>query len=387
MAGTVRIIGPEYTDPVSREAFSRIEDSLRQYTTHARDTILVARNPLSPGQDHFVIAWPKGVAVAMLVHQGGRIRGGFEGYWSAEQKNGDRALTFENPLPIVSSARQDLIHLLQTSLLQRREAVSVRTEVDAEVVEEANPADGVKSTENFSECTRAIVLVTKPSERIRIHEIEENREFAVLTLDQAVARTIFHQPNLLRSIDFESHFFTPEDLSRIGDVLEAEAESQVVRRPTLAQRQGHAFRRRGNRRAYILTAVVLAIALIGAIFLVAGDNPIEDPSQTAIDSAAVTKPKDRPLSSVLLILPTETQAFISDKQYASSAELVRGIGAGEGIRLLPNKEQIIRMDSTRFARGVYGYFKADGVWRKGKLLQTLRARDTIMIENFLPPLS
>jgi hypothetical protein len=53
---------------------------------------------------------------------------------------------------------------------------------------------------------------------------------------------------------------------------------------------------------------------------------------------------------------------------------------------LPDTNQVLQLDSADFAKGVYGNFKVENEWRKGKLLQTFRSRDTFVVDNFLEPL-
>jgi hypothetical protein len=85
-------------------------------------------------------------------------------------------------------------------------------------------------------------------------------------------------------------------------------------------------------------------------------------------------------------LPGEIQLFVSPTIYLTRSELDRALAQGLGQRYLPGAEQILVLDSLTFAKGVYGYFKVDNAWRKGKLLQTFQSHDTIKIDNFLPPL-
>ncbi|HZK75932.1 MAG TPA: hypothetical protein VFD13_03405, partial [Candidatus Kapabacteria bacterium] len=78
--------------------------------------------------------------------------------------------------------------------------------------------------------------------------------------------------------------------------------------------------------------------------------------------------------------------FISQSQFQTRQQLDRALTYGEGQRFLPDTEQIVVKDSVSLAKGVYGYFKVDNTWRKGKLLQTLQPIDTITVVKFLDPL-
>jgi hypothetical protein len=255
------------------------------------------------------------------------------------------------------------------------------------IAEQSGLSDKASRIAAFEHCTRGIVIFTPAIDRLRIENINESKEFAVIALDQAVTRTIFHLPNLLRVIDFETSFFTPDEVTKVADTLEQEAEARAPERvqytapaPKLKQR------RSPPKGAGMWIAVAIAIALAIGLFTLLGKNDPVTTGPGPVDTTTKPVVKPRTESSILLIMPTETQAFISPIKFETRADLLQGIGAGQGTRMFPKKEQVIRFDSTQFATGVYGYFKVEGSWRRGKLLQTLRSGDTVMIENFLPPL-
>lgn len=398
MAGSVRIAGPEFSDARSRAAFARIEESIRQFTSHSRENIALIRNPLQMSADHFVVLWSKGAAACALVHQGGRIRGGMRDDWNQESLDRETSSDFDNPLPQLELARKELLARFQAVLPAKRIGSSAaepagidEPEVDpvlSVLAEQSGANDSVTRLAAFEHCTRGIVIFTPTIDRVRIEDINESKKFAVIALDQAVTRTIFHLPNLLRIIDFETSFFTPDEVTKVADVLEDEAASRASERiaypvPTQKIRQ----RRSPPKGAGKWIAVAIAIAVAIGLFTFLGKNDVTtDPGahpDTSKTRPAVVK---KPESSILLVLPAETQAFISPTKYETRADLLQAIGAGQGTRLFPKKEQVIRYDSTQFATGVYGYFKVEGSWRRGKLLQTLHSGDTVMIENFLPPL-
>lgn len=405
MAGSVRIAGPEFSDARSRAAFARIEESVRQFTSHSRESITIVRNPCSISVDHFVVLWGKGAAVTGLVHQGGRVRGGMNERWSQETPDRAGSIDFDNPLPQIAQARKELISLFQSATNSRplpipgvpaAEAVNADPDVEEDPVSEMErerlEVERVKTRNaGLEHCTRGLVILTLPVERIRIDGIDDHRDLGVFSIDQAVNRTIFHMPNLLRVIDFETSFFTPEDIAKVADKLEGQAASQSKQRPSYSDQNGETLNngRKKPQSKLLFILLGIAVAAIVGYLLVSPRGPGRDPSNGP-DTLQV-KPVDpqtrpAPKSVIVLTLPVETQAFISPIQYNTRAELLRAIGAGEGTRMLPQKYQPITIDSIQFAKGVYGYFKVEGTWRRGKLLQTLKARDTVMIENFLPPL-
>jgi hypothetical protein len=255
------------------------------------------------------------------------------------------------------------------------------------IAEQSGMSESASRLAAFEHCTRGIVVLTSAVDRIRIESINESKEFAVIALDQAVTRTIFHLPNLLRVIDFETSFFTPDEVTRVADTLEEEATSRAPARtsyPVPVQKIKQ--RRSPPKGAGKWIAIAIAIAVAIGLFTFLGKDKPDGPVGPGKDTTPVVIQKSKSESSILLVLPTETQAFISTSKFETRAELQQALGAGQGTRLLPKKEQIVKYDSTQFATGVYGYFKVEGSWRRGKLLQTLHSGDTVVIENFLPPL-
>lgn len=301
-------------------------------------------------------------------------------------------MAFDNPLPPLALARKELLAIFQRTVSLERISNPAMSAEETLVVADDEPEDRFRNERatSITQCTRGIVLLTKRSDRVSIDELDDNAEFSILTLEQATARTIFHLPNLLRVIDYESSFFTPDEIAQLTDVLEEEAATQATRRivPSDAPKLNIKKKRKRTRGGMVvMTAITLALAFVLFTLLFPSDDPIPDGETRGDSTSQAVGVRPQRESTVLLIMPAETQAFISEQQYQSRSDLIYAIGAGNGIvRLLPSKEQTIRMDSTKFAAGVYGYFKSDGAWRKGKLLQTLKPRDTIIIENFLPPL-
>ncbi|HET6512201.1 MAG TPA: hypothetical protein VFH43_08415, partial [Candidatus Kapabacteria bacterium] len=346
--------------------------------------------------EHFVVLWSKGAAACAFVHQGGRVRGGLHDDWSQESADRSTSSEFENPLLQLEHARNELLAKFQAVLPMRQIGTSVETvggeepEIDPvlSVIAEQSPLNGVSRVAAFEHCTRGIVILTAPVDRIKIDHIAESKKFVVVALDQAVTRTIFHLPNLLRAIDFETSFFTNEEVTIAADTLEKEANARAAGRGVVKEEAPKPRVKRSSKGAGKWIAIAIAAAILVALIAFLTSNT-EDPPSVG-PGPDTTKPVVKPASqsSILLVLPTETQAFISETKFNTSAELRQAIGAGQGKRMFPQKEQVITLDSSVFAAGVYGYFKVEGEgeWRTGKLLQTLRAQDTVIIENFLPPL-
>ena len=111
-------------------------------------------------------------------------------------------------------------------------------------------------------------------------------------------------------------------------------------------------------------------------------RPTEQPSEPVPAPAPIS----RPPSEIVIKMPIEAELFISRAMFQTREELDRALTYGEGERFLPDTEQIVVLDSVSLSKGVYGYFKVDNTWRKGKLLQTLQPADTIAIVKFLDPL-
>jgi hypothetical protein len=318
--------------------------------------------------------------------------------WNQESVDRETSSDFDNPLPQLELARKELLGRFQSVLPTKRIESSAtehagidEPEIDpvlSVLAEQAGANDSASRLAAFEHCTRGIVIFTPAIERVRIDDINESKKFAVISLDQAVTRTIFHLPNLLRVIDFETSFFTPDELTKVADALEEEAASRAPQRVSYPEPVQKVRQRRSPPKgAGKWIAIAIAIAVAIGLFTFLGKNDGITGHGGGPDTAKTNPPPTRkPESSIILILPAETQAFISPFKFETRADLQQAIGAGQGTRLFPKKEQVIRYDSTQFATGVYGYFKVEGSWRRGKLLQTLKSGDTVMIENFLPPL-
>lgn len=349
-------------------------------------------------EDHFVVLWSKGAAACSLIHQGGRVRGGMREDWSQESTDRTTSSEFENPLHQLAVARNELLAKFQSVLPKKRISSSVEPagvdepEVDpvlSVIAEQSGMGESATRLAAFEHCTRGIVIFTAPIDKLKIEHISESKEFVVIPLDQAVTRTIFHLPNLLRVIDFETSFFTPDEVSLVADTLAEEAKEHAGDRvsyppaaPAKRSRRPTAPKGIGK---WIAIAVAVAIGVALFTFF-SGDDTVTSPDPGPDTSQVIPTPKPKTESSIILVLPSETQVIISTAKFETRSDLLQAYGAGQATRLLPQKEQVIYYDSTEFAKGVYGYFKVEGSWRQGKLLQTLRSRDTVMIENFLPPL-
>ena len=131
-------------------------------------------------------------------------------------------------------------------------------------------------------------------------------------------------------------------------------------------------------------AAFLVLALVVYLLLPGSSSSNKT---VAVDSGVTpARPAPEKLSEIVIHLPSEIQMFVSPQVFQTRSELDRALARGYGIRLLPSATQTLVFDSIGFAKGYYGYFKVDNMWRRGKLLQTFSRYDTISIDNFLPPL-
>ena len=117
MAFNVRVTGPKFLSEESRSAFARIEDSVRQFSTHSRDTIILVRQPLSMARDHFAVLWSHGIAIVGFFSQSGTIRGSRRGPWTA--RISEQETRFENPFERLAAARIEFIDVLKRSAVKQ----------------------------------------------------------------------------------------------------------------------------------------------------------------------------------------------------------------------------------------------------------------------------
>jgi hypothetical protein len=126
--------------------------------------------------------------------------------------------------------------------------------------------------------------------------------------------------------------------------------------------------------------------LLAVIIYYALRSSLRPAARQHTDSTLAAAPATQRPRMLVIELPSDVQLLVSSSIYKTRSDLDHALSHGEGQRYLPSSEQTIVLDSLTFAKGVYGYFKVDNTWRKGKLLQTFQPNDTIHIDNFLPPL-
>jgi hypothetical protein len=369
-----RVSGPDFTNVESREAFARIEDSIRQFGTHSRETFALVRNPLSIGVDHFVLLWSRGSALVTLLPFGGRIRGGERGRWLSEEHHGHSVAetAFENPYELLKRAQKALEGLFQTNGTL---AASTATADDL-------------ATDHWHGPTMSLIAVfTKPTEDIRPAEDLRDPAFSAVSLEYALSRTMFHLPNLLRISDRGSMVNTAPDIDTLSRDLDRAAAARVADVQTSRTAALPSFRRAKKRRIgrhISLVWVFAALVGIAVIYVIARPTSKIGEEPSGPDTTAHVPVHSH--STVVIRLPVETQLFVANQVFENRSALDYALAHGNGIRYLPDTIQVLQLDSADFAKGVYGYFKVENEWRKGKLLQTFRSRDTFVVDNFLEPL-
>lgn len=343
------VTGPELRSDENRLAFARIVDAIEQFSAHSRERVVLVRQPTDFEGDHFAILWSRGLAIASFSNQAGNIRGQAIGPWHIETTNE----TFANPFEQLAGPARQLSQMVGATSSVPISVVAIFTGTVGELDVQAESAPA-------------------PS-------------FA-MTLNYATSRSMVHMPNILRAIDQKSAVASTNEieqftlkLDRSGAATEILAkESQGSSSPMIAAPLTPKRTRWWFITGIVLTAIVIYVM---AVSLRPSKTALPD---TAQDSATVP-PKSRP-GQIVIELPKEVQLFVSPTLYESRLELDHALTHAEGQRYLPATEQIISFDSLTLAKGVYGYFKADNAWRKGKLLQTFQRTDTIHIDNFLGPL-
>lgn len=369
-----RVSGPEFTNLESREAFARIEDSIRQFGTHSRETFALIRNPLSIGPDHFVLLWSRGSALVTLLPFGGRIRGGERGRWLSEEHHGHSVseTAFENPYELLKRAQKSLEKLLQAN---------------GTLAAPATSADDVLTEQWHGPSLSLIAVFTKPTEDIRPSEDLRDASFSAVSLEYALSRTMFHLPNLLRISDRGSLVNTAPDIDTLSRELDRAAAARVESSQIAQTDVLPSFRRAKKRRKRPHISIVwifAALVALAVIYVIARPSSTVTEQPGAADTTQTAVKHSH--STVVIRLPVETQLFVARDVFQNRSALDYALAHGNGIRYLPDTVQTIQLDSIAFAKGVYGYFKVDNEWRKGKLLQTFRSRDTFVVDNFLEPL-
>jgi hypothetical protein len=232
-----------------------------------------------------------------------------------------------------------------------------------------------------------VALFTHPVTELRLEESLWDKTFTPMPAEYAISRTMLHTPNLLRAIDRQSAVYSNAELQTIADALERQstlhrATPEIAELAPMLQSRGSRARRRKFVRTWGISLALL-IAVIGYYIIRSTVLPKAKPNA---DTTAATSKRSQTLNMLVIELPSDVQLLVSSNVYQTRSDLDRALAHGEGQRYLPSNEQTIVLDSVTFAKGVYGYFKVDNTWRKGKLLQTFQPSDTIHIDNFLPPL-
>jgi len=389
LAFFVRVVGPDFLNEDTQTAFARIESEMRQYSIHTRESLVLALNPFVLLEDHLVLLWNQGVALIALIPRGGEISVDTTRPWLSTDTERRNALesSFENPLPELLAEHQHLEKFITQSLHREAKSSTLTTASGASQIVESHPAQL---------CIKTIALFTLPVSRLRVEEGKEEPRFLAMTLDHAVSRTFYHQPNLLRAIEGQPGCFTNAELNVLAELLEKEAQKNAPARKKLREENAKSILRirRASRKhsRTLIIAVTLVLVAVGLAFWIFSNGEDDaDPQQSTgggDTTTVVTQPEPnvQKRSTVYIKLSTEAQLFISRDQYQSRSELDWALSHGQGYRMLPATSHTLSLDSSIFAKGVYGYFKVDNEWRKGKLLQTFREQDTFNIDNFLPPL-
>ncbi len=381
MAVNVRVTGPELLLEQNRRAFLRIEESIRQYSAHSRESIYLVRRPLDHSEDHVALLWAHGIALIEMVPFGGVIRGSKAGFWQAE------LLPVETVPPSFHTlARRGAVERERVSELFPNPYLKL-DRMREELAEVLRGAAGNSSFEPGEQYRVAgVALFTAEVEAIEAEPY--NALLSVLTLEDALARSIMHRPNLLRASEIPGATYSNEELDRMCGTLEDAAErweqirtTRISPKPEIPASSFTApvHARRGHS-PFWLVLILLALAVFTYIMirviLIKSSTPSVSPPEVVSHTP----------SEIIIQTPVEAELFISPFQFQSREELDRALTYGHGIRFLPDRRQVVVMDSLALARGVYGYFKVEETWRKGMLLQTLQHSDTIQIVKFLDPL-
>ncbi len=401
MAFTVRVTGPEFTSEENGRAFLRIEESARQYSAHSREPVYLVRQPLEIPEDHFVLAWPRGIALVGMYPHGGIIRGREHGAWESEFPTSPSAprhitirprlehpiATFANPYATLERARKELTILLRGDSLEHPPLGTSIATGNATNESPARNATPTPSTDTDIPIA-LIALFTGPVEQMRIAPIM-NALFSAMTIEDAVSRSMVHTPNLLQVSDIPGVTYSNDEIERIANLLEHSASTHEQERTQLVAMESAAtvpspsrpYGKRFRLTATWLVPILIVVALV--VFFAIRSALLPSPPPPAPAPAPIIQ---RPPSEIVIQLPVEAELFISNYEFQTRQQLDRALTYGEGQRFLPDTEQLVVMDSASLAKGVYGYFKVENSWRKGKLLQTLQPIDTITVVKFLDAL-
>ncbi len=403
MASNVHVIGPEFLVEENARAFLRIEESVRQFSAHSREAIYLVRSPLDVPGDHFVLLWPHGSAVVGMFPYGGRIRGGWQGDWTIEAGNRNvspsespwRGLhvreerhleNLANPYMILRQARNELAEFMRKGGVEPETVEAERTVATLRNREAISSRNGHSHLPEV-ERTALVALFTGSVKELLVDHAADT-PFLAMTVDEALLRSMVHIPNLLRIADIPEVSYSNVILARIAGELERSAHAQETIRKTqktITNVPPGAIPARSevprwNRTLRWLIPLLLIAAGVAYFFLHSANAPVPPPP-----TAARHMPPPTP-SEIIISTPVEAELFISPLLFQSRDQLDHALTYGEGVRFLPDTQQVVVMDSITLAKGVFGYFKVNNTWRKGKLLQTLQHTDTISVVRFLDPL-
>jgi hypothetical protein len=364
LAFEVRISGPEFLEEENRTAFLRIEESIRQYAAHSREPIFILRCPLPLSIDHFVLLWPRGAVLANLYSTPGTIHGSLRAEWHVEASQTAQPSSFG----FRSRQRTSEVEAMENPYRALQEGIKEFQRIVAPY--QIKPA--------------AVALFTSPDATLVLPDpVRINDSFRPMTLSFATARTIVHLPNILQPAGSESVLLSNAELEILVARLNGFAQTHIAdfTKPVRTNPQKSNRTGRHIRYPWVIAAIVLAAIVLYYILR----STVVPKAVSQADSSSHIAPSHRS-SEMIIELPMETELVVSSQQYQTRAEFDEALARGEGVRFLPSMEHVIAMDSLAFAKGVYGYFRVDNAWRKGKLLQTLEPIDTVTIVKFLDPL-
>jgi hypothetical protein len=351
LALDVLVTGPEFRSDESRMAFVRISEAVEQFSAHSRETIVLVRQPTDLDRDHFAILWSHGLALVSFYNQTGIIHGKASGPWRTEPAEG----SFANPFEQMRSAAKNI-----STAAGRELPISL------------------------------VAIFTGPVRDLEVETAGAEMPSHAMTLDFAVARSLVHMPNILRVIDRKSAIVPFSEIEKLATELDRSGTATEVLAqnapPRLLEQTSQVFTtvRRSSKLWIIPVAVIVLGVIIYSIVISSGTSKVD--LHDSVPSPSTQPSKSNGPSQIVIELPKEVQLFISPRLYGSRLELDQALAHAEGQRYLPATEQVIVYDSLTLAKGVYGYFKVDNAWRKGKLLQTFQRSDTIHVDNFLGPL-
>lgn len=349
--------------------------------------------------------WPRGAAIVGMYPYGGSIRGQGRGEWESEPTSTPSEqrhisirprleqiqATFANPYTTLEAARNELTSLLNhdSPECEPFEAETAQEKGARNIPPGTASGSPPASTSLAGPSIALVAMFTGTVEQIRVGNIGDTL-FSALSIEDAVARSIVHTPNLLRAADLPGVSYSNDELERFCDQLERSAKQHERSRqlsgpsadivPPSRPVLPHSKTRRWKLSPKWLVPALIVLAVVGVYIARSLVRP------NPVPPAPVLPPVSRTPSEIVIKMPIEAELFTSRAMFQTREELDRALTYGEGERFLPDTEQLVIMDSVSLAKGVYGYFKVDNAWRKGKLLQTLQPADTITIVKFLDPL-